>query len=275
MVGEGGGVSGGSVGESGGAVGESGAVTGGAVGESGVVRGDALGGVKSDGEGEDKSITMVEDGCAGGECFVNVSRGAERFCTDDDVDTPCSMARSSVTATPDDNYQKDPEYIPETPVQRIMGEIRAGTTPFFTTAAQLDQLVYSINQTSQCSSVGCNGKLLLKRVELEGLGGEGKAYFSCSGCSNREITLPCSSPYKDSGHTSVSVGLQVAFIGSGANYAQYERILGSLGMAFYKTIQMIYEPVKELLNEQCELGKTVMKDAPSDEIGSWDRAVTV
>ena len=38
---------------------------------------------------------------------------------------------------------------------------------------------------------------------------------------------------------------------------------------------MIYEPVKELLNEQCELGKTVMKDAPSDEIGSWDRAVTV
>ena len=45
--------------------------------------------------------------------------------------------------------------------------------------------------------------------------------------------------------------LQVAFIGSGANYAQYERILGSLGMfpvsgkAFYKkTIQMIYDPVR-------------------------------
>ena len=80
-------------------------------------------------------------GFAGGECFVNVSRCAERFCTDDDVGTPCSMARSSVIATPDDNYQKDPEYIPETPVQRIMGEIRAGTTLFLTTAAQLDQLV--------------------------------------------------------------------------------------------------------------------------------------
>ena len=154
MVGEGGGVSGGSVGES-----------GGAVGETGAVRGDALGGVESDGEGEDKSITMVEDGCAGSECFVNMSRGAERFCTDDDdVGTPCSMARSSVIATPDDNYQKDPEYIPETPVRRIMGEIRAGTTQFLTTAAQLDQLVYSINRTSQCSSLGCNGKLLLKRV---------------------------------------------------------------------------------------------------------------
>ena len=115
MVGEGGGVSRGSVGESGGAVGESGAVTGGAVGESDVVS-DALGCVENDGKGEDKRITMVEDGCAGGECFVNVSRSAERFCTDDDVGTPCSMARSSVTATPDDNYQKDPEYIPETPV---------------------------------------------------------------------------------------------------------------------------------------------------------------
>ena len=36
--------------------------------------------------------------------------------------------------------------------------------------------------------------------------------------------------YKDSQQSVISVSLQIAFICSGANYAQYERVLGSLVM---------------------------------------------
>ena len=79
----------------------------------------------------------------------------------------------------------------------------------------------------------------------------------------------------------ISVSLQIAFICSGANYAQYEKVLGSLGMhpvsdqMFYEIIQVLYAPVKTLLDSQCELGKREMQSAPTDQIGSWNRAVTV
>ena len=73
----------------------------------------------------------------------------------------------------------------------------------------------------------------------------------------------------------------MAFICSGANYAQYETVLGSMGMhpvtdyKFYETIKLMEGPTTELLDEQCEIAKKEMKKAPSNEIGSWDRAVTV
>ena len=44
---------------------------------------------------------------------------------------------------------------------------------------------------------------------------------------------------------------------------------------FYETIQVLYAPVKTLLDSQCELGKREMQSAPTDQIGSWNRAVTV
>ena len=40
-------------------------------------------------------------------------------------------------------------------------------------------------------------------------------------------------------------------------------------------IQLLYAPVKALLDNQCELGKREMQSAPPDQIGSWNRAVTV
>ena len=93
--------------------------------------------------------------------------------------------------------------------------------------------------------------LRLKSVALLDMGGDATAHFTCSGgCGSRNVCLPCSEPYKDSQQSVLSVSLQIAFICSGANYAQYERVLGSLGMhpvsdhRSYETIQLLYAPVK-------------------------------
>ena len=78
----------------------------------------------------------------------------------------------------------------------------------------------------------------------------------------------------------LSFALKVAFICSGANYAQYETVLGSMGMhqvrdyKFYETIELLESHTTKLL-DKCELAKEKMNDIPSDQIGSWDRAVTV
>ena len=89
----------------------------------------------------------------------------------------------------------------------------------------------SINDTSRCKAEECEGKLRLKSVELLDMGGDATAHFTCSGgCGSRNVCLPCSEPYKDSQQSVLSVSLQIAFICSGAHYAQYERVLGSLGM---------------------------------------------
>ena len=165
---------------------------------------------------------------------------------------------------------------------RNLGELRGSNSPFLTSAAQLEKLIASINDISQCKSEGCEGKLRLKSIELVGMGGDATAHFTCSGgCGTRNVCLPCSEPYKDSQQSVLSVSLQIAFICSGANYAQYEKVLGSLGMhpvsdqMFYEIIQVLYAPVKTLLDSQCELGKREMQSAPTDQIGSWNRAVTV
>lgn len=197
-----------------------------------------------------------------------------------DATTPSTC--SSVTDTP----CFDPVFVPDTPALRSLGECRGGNTPFLTSAAQLEKLISSINDTSCCRADGCNGELRLKSVSLEGMGGDGTANFTCSGrCGSRDVTLPCSGMYTNKGEdtkqTVMSVSLQIAFISSGANYAQYENVLGSLGMhpvthrVFYNTINILYDPVKEMLDAQCELGKKKMKEEPPEKMGSWHRAVTV
>ena len=122
----------------------------------------------------------------------------------------------------------------------------------------------------------------LKNVELEGMGGDGQAHFYCSGrCGTRDICLPFSETHEESKQTVVSFALQMAFICSGANYAQYDTVLGSMGMypvsdyKFYESIKLMEGPSTELVDEQCEIAKKEMKKAPSSNIGSWDRAVTV
>ena len=122
----------------------------------------------------------------------------------------------------------------------------------------------------------------MKNVELEGWEVTGKHIFiALEGVGLRDICLPFSDTHKKSKQTIVSFALQMAFICSGANYAQYETVLGSMGMhlvadyKFYETIKLMEGPTTKLLDEQCEIAKKEMKKAPSNEIGSWDRAVTV
>jgi hypothetical protein len=101
-----------------------------------------------------------------------------------------------------------------------VGETRIGTSPFLTSAQQLDKLISAINSTSSCKAEGCDGKLILKNVELEGMGGDGQAHFYCSGrCGTRDVCLPFSGTHEESQQSVVSFALQVAFICSGANYA--------------------------------------------------------
>ena len=215
---------------------------------------------------------------ASGECFEGV--GVEPGLFRDDMSTPFSENRSSISESP--YSATDPEFVPDTPGMRLIGEMRGSTTPFLTSAVQIEKLMSSINETSACKAEGCNGKIVLRRVDIVAMGGDGQVHFSCSGgCNSRDLCLPSSSFYRDSNQTVFSVSLQIAFLCSGGNYAQYQTVLGTLGMqpvsedTCYNTIKLLYNPVKTLLDEQCELGKKEMKAAPQDEIGSWKKAVTV
>ena len=149
--------------------------------------------------------------------------------------------------------------------------MRGGTTLFLTNATLLKRLISRINTTSCCKSEGCHGDLRLRNVELVGNGGGGGTHFYCSGgCDSRNISLPCSEPYKDTKQSVISILLQIA---SGCNYGIYKTLLDSLGMHpvsnrdFVKTIELLFQPVTNLLDGQCAL-------ALKHKIGRWKRAVT-
>ena len=81
----------------------------------------------------------------------------------------------------------------------------------------------------------------MKDVELVATGGDGKANLVCSGgCHTRDVCLPFSGDHEECKQTVVCFALQVAFICSGANYAQYETVLGSMGMhPVHETIELL------------------------------------
>lgn len=85
-----------------------------------------------------------------------------------------------------------------------------------------------------------------------------------------------------SAHNVISTSVQVAFIIAGGTHAEYRRTLQhALGIravsevTFLRTIASMYDDVKEMLDEVCEVGKQEMKEKNDDELGSWKRAVTV
>ena len=47
---------------------------------------------------------------------------------------------------------------------RSMGEVRGGTTPFLTSAKQLESLISEINRTSCSRAPGCDGELRLTKL---------------------------------------------------------------------------------------------------------------
>ena len=162
---------------------------------------------------------------------------------------------------------------------RSMGEVRGGTTPFLTSAKQLESLISEINRTSCCTAPGCDGELRLKNVDLTRKGGDGKAnFFVLEGVELEIYAFNFLSTMKGLNRPVFHLLCNIC---SGGNYAQYETVLGSMGMhpvsdyKFYETIQLMEGPTIELFDEQCRIAKEEMKQAPSSEIGSWDRAANV
>ena len=80
----------------------------------------------------------------------------------------------------------------------------------------------------------------------------------------------------------ISTCIQVGFICAGITHAVYYKTLkNALGIeavsapAFMDTIYSMYPIVKAMLDDVCETAKQEMKDKKEDELGSWQRAVTV
>ena len=44
--------------------------------------------------------------------------------------------------------------------------------------------------------------------------------------------------------------------------------------SFYHVIEIVYPHVQSILDEICEEAKEEMKETPSSELGSWERAIT-
>ena len=109
-------------------------------------------------------------------------------------------------------------------------------------ACQVLEFVENINASCRCATPGCKGSL--------------------SACV-------------------VGFALQVAFLISGRTYADYNRAVnmclamsGVSPTTFYQTIKYIYEPVLDILEEQCSDAIADMKATGDKELGSFARAVT-
>jgi len=85
----------------------------------------------------------------------------------------------------------------------------------------------------------------------------------------------------ESSRNVVSYALRLASFASGIDFAGYHKLFGRhLGMnvimdkMFHRVIEDAYPVITEMLDEVCEMGKEKMKNPPSDQRGSWQRAVT-
>ena len=151
---------------------------------------------------------------------------------------------------------------------------------FLATTTDVLKFVNQINSASLCYTDGCKGRLVPSAYFLKGKGGTAKLEFKCSGCNERKIVLNSSSSSNAHGIPDLSLALRVASIAAGCRYATYDKMFRCMAMNtvtsnhFHHTFELLYEPVKELLDEMCEAAKQEMKDMPQSELGSWSRAVT-
>lgn len=107
----------------------------------------------------------------------------------------------------------------------------------------------------------------------------------CSGCGNQfqffsSASLPVSAT-KGYRRNVVSYALRLAAFASGVGFAGYRSIFGrNLGMRittdkmFNQVITEAYPHITAMLDEVCMMGKEEMKSLPSEQLGSWNRAVT-
>ena len=184
--------------------------------------------------------------------------------------------------TPSSACEKDSSFLLNTPEAARSGELFGSNAVFFSTTEQLFSLIDSINEQSVCSTPGCGGVLKHISMTLVGLGGDIEVQVDCSGCDRRRVTYPASASHEQMKQHTLSLSLQVACIAAGLSYAQYEQVFGSgLGVkcvtskTFFRTVKQLFSPTNGLLQQQCNLAKAEMKSKDPDELGSWQRAVTV
>eukprot|EP00118_Oscarella_pearsei_P023973 m.294635 g.294635 ORF g.294635 m.294635 type:complete len:616 (+) comp40752_c0_seq9:960-2807(+) len=168
--------------------------------------------------------------------------------------------------------------VPRAQVQRQPATLP--NNPFVMTFSQLEKFIEDINQTSKCTTEGCDGKLIAVRARTIGLGGAADVVFNCSLCPNRPMLLRSSSRLHSSRQTSVGLALAFGFFISGHGYASYERTLRQhIGFevlsnkAYYKIIAKAHPHIQAILDDLCAKEKNRMQAMPPEEIGSWQRAV--
>lgn len=108
-----------------------------------------------------------------------------------------------------------------------------------------------------------------------------KFLFHCNGCWKEEISYISSQLAAESRRHLVSLALSLSFFISGRGYASYRKTLGKgLGLGvvsekpFLEVVDLALPYIKEILEKLCEDAKLQMKSISSDQLGSWDRAVT-
>ena len=126
------------------------------------------------------------------------------------------------------------------------------------------------------------GHLIPTDHVLSRRGGSAVVQVACSGC-NRKIEFASSSSVSsaESRRNVVSYALRIAAFATGIGFAGYHNLFSRhLGMSttsdkmFIRVIEEMFPHIQDMLDEVCELGKEEMKALPSDQLGSWERAVT-
>ena len=194
----------------------------------------------------------------------------------------CSECSSESGCDWESESDIDPVYVP-TPDRARLGKVSPVDLPnrlCFMTLPDLGKFLKLLNEIRHCATPGCKGNVVPVDVKCQGLGGAVCVSCCCDGCSLKGAVFTTHVSHDN--RNVISTCIQVGFICAGITHAVYYKTLkNALGIeavsapAFMDTIYSMYPIVKAMLDDICETAKQEMKDKREDELGSWQRAVTV
>ena len=194
----------------------------------------------------------------------------------------CSECSSESGCDWESENDIDSVYVP-TPDRVRLGKVSPVDLPnrlCFMTLPDLGKFLKLLNEIRHCATSGCKGNVVPVDVKCQGLGGTVSVSCCCDGCSLKSAVFTTYVSHDN--RNVISTCIQVGFICAGITHAVYYKTLkNALGIeavsapAFMDTIYSMYPIVKAMLDDICETAKQEMKDKKEDELGSWQRAVTV
>lgn len=126
-----------------------------------------------------------------------------------------------------------------------------------------------------------SGDLVPISYSVMSRGGSACVTIACTGCGSEVDYASSSMSATENRCNVVSYALRVAAFASGIGFAAYHKLFGchigmsvTTGTVFHRVIEEVYPHIMEMLGEVCELGKDNMNARPSENLGSWQRAVT-